>query len=623
MGSLNDTVRLDESEVIELTKQVEHPPPKSKPDDLSTSVFMFVSYDIVDSTLMKQVYEQWRLVYDQLIRHGAENLLEPTSVSSNYGIGNTNLKPWKAIGDEIVFCGRVQSFIEVVNYIKEVRKDIDVLEDKLSGNGNDTTIVSKRKVRVKATIWLALATDKPNLDKVAVDETHMNYAIKHQFTQKGEYVLDFSGIDIDEGFRLAANSSPQQILIDPKIAYLVYSICHSFGFDEEPFDGRKLDLSKSPDKIFRSELHISEDHDEFSNALLRIRNNLGRGHNADNKHLVDFLLDVSNMYHYDLRLIEYINPKSVWLNKPYPVIWYKPTVNKVPYDRKQDLVKKDTIGESIAEIKHIYDQLGKHGTVKSLATYLVPAYETEDPESMKRNIDKGIILYFITACVYYDSDANSDKLVVFKRSNNNLHNVCFWDFGNTNTYEGFKLTEEVSISGGFREGGAPQLIEKFYMDQVGISISVEVDTLTRTVKPFGLVNVTRNKTAQPDRVGIICLARVDMASRDEILNAFISQLDYDTKKPKYCDVGYLEKNDSGIWTVVPLDSTRSHIELVISQSTEDADEKTKEVKDAIDRMNSTNGVATPDQVHKTTSEFNYILEDYTKWAERFLESMPA
>lgn len=147
-----------------------------------SELFLFVSFDIFNSTKLKYSNHEW---------------FEIIKVLLNETFNGTRF--WKFNGDEIIFYYPINNLLYMIQIIESCYEKLFQLR-------TDFEKINKN-ILIKGTIWLARA----------------NNALEDDYNKKiklDDY-YEFVGRNIDEGFRLTKHSSVQRIVVDPKIVYLL------------------------------------------------------------------------------------------------------------------------------------------------------------------------------------------------------------------------------------------------------------------------------------------------------------------------------------------------------------------------------------------------------------------
>lgn len=157
----------------------------------TSKLFLFVSFDLCNSTQLKADENNWFNVI--------EILLNQKFQAMNF---------WKFNGDEIIFRAEVNSLDYICGIIERTYKRLQELRVRMC------SILPN--VNIKATIWIAEA-----------DSDIHKKANNCKFNFNG--CVEFVGKNIDEGFRLTKCSSAQKIVIDPKNIYLFLDAVNIFN----------------------------------------------------------------------------------------------------------------------------------------------------------------------------------------------------------------------------------------------------------------------------------------------------------------------------------------------------------------------------------------------------------
>lgn len=132
---------------------------------------------------------------------------------------------WKTIGDEIIFCVRLQS-------TEHLALCVDAFLRTLQQYGDDLER-SDVPLDVKGAAWVA-AFPAPNITVPVSDiysapaETALGLQTDEELealAEKEPYRYDFLGKDIDTGFRIAKHSGADRLALSVELAYLLAAIC--------------------------------------------------------------------------------------------------------------------------------------------------------------------------------------------------------------------------------------------------------------------------------------------------------------------------------------------------------------------------------------------------------------
>jgi len=170
------------------------------PSDNTYRVCMFFSIDLVNSTKFKSRYPQkWGEViysfYDHVIR--------------TIQLECPEAEIWKHNGDDIIFRIEITNKDNILMAPSTLHKAMQLAYGKFTL----TNQIAKNFLYFKGALWLAnIAMDGFN-DK----EQPRNFLLKVGIDE----VVDYVGIDIDEGFRMSQHAMQGKVVLDPKIVYLL------------------------------------------------------------------------------------------------------------------------------------------------------------------------------------------------------------------------------------------------------------------------------------------------------------------------------------------------------------------------------------------------------------------
>ncbi|MBT9368613.1 hypothetical protein [Rhizobium sp. CSW-27] len=167
--------------------------------------------------------------YDLVIRAHGEELL-----------GEVSNRPrvWKTIGDEIIFCGRVNSVEHAASSVSAFLKALEQYSKRLEADD--------KPLRLKGAGWLA-AFPAPNVSIAVTSDLiagHSEAALMpsentEDFERAADDApskFDFLGKGIDTGFRIAKNASEDRFVVSVQLGYVLAQAAarrkfpHSFGY---------------------------------------------------------------------------------------------------------------------------------------------------------------------------------------------------------------------------------------------------------------------------------------------------------------------------------------------------------------------------------------------------------
>lgn len=366
--------------------------------NIQEEIFVFLSYDITDSTKLKANFpSEWANAISVLL----EAINEVQFMDF-----------WKFNGDEILFKCNIGSVDFLCKLIERSYKQLESLQDAMQKHIKCLTL--------KGTLWIALTT---------IDLT--NYHSNYRFLVKEN--VDFSGKNIDEGFRLTKCSSMKKLAIDPKIVYIL--------------------LEKA------LELEDVNDDDECvdeKRALERsIKNILNRTY-----YIGDALC------------------KGIWDNKPYPIYWfyevdassgirYGEFLNGIHLWREEHISLYKAINNEIRSMKRMFQQVDAMNEVESIIKRLQLFGVRNRSSAGKAN------LYFMVVCI----NPATGSVLIAQRSSLRKHLKGVWDFGNVK-YQKIAMEE---------------VIKSKYKGTFGIDIDILKDfDRGNSLKPFSYCTIYRN-----------------------------------------------------------------------------------------------------------------------------------
>lgn len=156
----------------------------------------------------------------------------PARFKSHYANGSANIEPdtcpvvWKAVGDELVFCGRVRckksvshALLSFINTIIDYRKHL---------------LDETPELDVKGAAWLAAFPEPDRAVRVRVDKGKDWISASEELEAAADaspYDFDFLGKAIDTGFRVAHLASPERFALSVQLTRLISQFPDGFGFD--------------------------------------------------------------------------------------------------------------------------------------------------------------------------------------------------------------------------------------------------------------------------------------------------------------------------------------------------------------------------------------------------------
>jgi len=203
-------------------------------------VRLFLSADLAGSTAYKNNKEaeghnplSWVKAFEEFYRVFPETLEESyqsAAKESRQLVREEIIKGcpqfWKRVGDEILFCCRVYSLCHLGLCMDAFIRTIQEYGKKAEVNN----------LSVKGNAWVG-SFPVPNVVFRLENEAEADYLLDERAEQEVDakpYLFDFLGKDIDAGFRIAKESSPDEMTVSPSLAYLLcdaVSLKNVTGYD--------------------------------------------------------------------------------------------------------------------------------------------------------------------------------------------------------------------------------------------------------------------------------------------------------------------------------------------------------------------------------------------------------
>jgi hypothetical protein len=268
--------------------------PQPKPpslDEPGDGIYLFLSYDIVNSTELKTLCSprEWG---DAICKfYGYVESVAPVS----------GLSIWKYIGDEVVLCKKVSGCDELFNTMTEAYEYLQNINAEMQKwEKEQRSFIARKLLAIKATLWCAWirpqnrASDTQREEKPAKDflREPMNIGL---YMESGvadfirpdmkSGVVDFIGPDIDIGFRIAKYSARRRMVVCGDLALLLLKCA-----EQEP--------------------------------------------DSKNKAFYDTAVD-------RMRIVSFQALKGVWYGRRYPIIWYE----KTPWENVSKIIEKSEYDE--------------------------------------------------------------------------------------------------------------------------------------------------------------------------------------------------------------------------------------------------------------------------------------
>lgn len=208
-GTASDYVERTRDEILEISERSDAADVKP-----STAVYVFFSFDLVNSTLYKTIRPaDWPVVttkfYD-FVKDDIEKLIAGVNV-------------WKHVGDELLLFKRIDTVEHLLGCVSQAHNVLIRVVEKVRETFEHTrTILS-----VKGTVWCARVHMLEPHDLHVVQSSnggenirnYSNIAIE-QPQSDGPAQVDFLGSEIDTGFRIAKYAAKRRLVVSAEMAYL-------------------------------------------------------------------------------------------------------------------------------------------------------------------------------------------------------------------------------------------------------------------------------------------------------------------------------------------------------------------------------------------------------------------
>ncbi|CDX27317.1 conserved hypothetical protein [Mesorhizobium plurifarium] len=265
---------------------------------------LFQSVDLVGSTAFKARYSGWESgspnpIWVTQIQHFYREF--PKILDANFGrLKSLDVPPrpgdrapsvWKTIGDEIIFCCRLNSLEHLANCTRAFMKALEDYGVQLDG--------FDRRLDVKGASWVA-AFPAPNVsvdiasirspDEFQSSSTEQADEQDELRADKNPSEFDFLGQHIDAGFRSARMSSSDSLSMSLELAYLLAEAAHRRLLDGAVFryHGRQSLKGVLNDRPYPM-ITIDMERKDSRRAVLQTERDITGSTPASPHHLINFL----------------------------------------------------------------------------------------------------------------------------------------------------------------------------------------------------------------------------------------------------------------------------------------------------------------------------------------------
>lgn len=423
--------------------------------------YLFVSFDLCNSTELKSSSLYWFDIIETFLK--ANNLL-------------TTMKCWKFNGDEILYYTEVNTIFEIIEVLQDVHKCITDIQGSLlktvmaaaKERFLSNIKIEKSLIGIRSAIWIAQTN---NID--FKNDDILNY--RFELNQN----IDFSGINIDEGFRLRVLASKQKLIVDPKIVAILHIANEYFS-------------SKTQ--------NTSIPKNEIGQFLVKAKN--------FNDHEKIKCLEESVE---KFRILGYQTFKGIWNGHEYPVILYsedwKKIEDKFQYDEKfgdkyiidiLSLPKKDIPPKyQLKYLLTVLFQVNEVPTVASIMDKLDLDVIRGASSTSTKTLNSASNLYYMVVCV----NKSSKSALIFKRSDIRKHLKGVWDFGNVKHVSSNAMSMNKKIESQFKT-----------MFDLDIKVFTDDNRECSPIHPYALCTVHRYGKMHN---GILCVAEIKGDKKDD------------------------------------------------------------------------------------------------------------
>lgn len=449
---------------------------KQQNDTNLNDIYVFVSFDLVNSTKLKYQYSNWLRLIKNLITY-----------SNSDWVGLTF---WKYNGDELLFFAKITALNQLADILERLYKKqnelIKYLRDLVLNDDNSN--FAEDLVGIKTSIWMA---------SISESEGALNSKLD------GIDVIDFAGINMDEGFRMSKCATQNKLIVDPKIVFLLCLI--NEGFDDtdkmnqiEGADINNIDINK-PNMTL----------DEILIKFIRIKNNITSLDSIEYSTKAMFKT-ISNNF----RIVGYEICKGVWNGRKYPIIWFsdnwKQTIRNVKYDEcfADEIITDKLIDSQYENIKdgnyyykttEMLRKINNDVAVFKRAIIDILLHsnlQLTTNSELDIQIDSRTYIYYSIVCIKRDTKG----VMTFLRSKDRGHMPNVWDFDQQKNAQRVS-GEDVIIQ-----------IEDKFRNNFGLNIKVIKDEERHSLIPMDIHPIYRRGELHN---GILCFAYIEDNETEE------------------------------------------------------------------------------------------------------------
>lgn len=316
-------------------------------------VRLFLSVDLTGSTAFKHSKSsplEWLKAFQQFYGTFPRKLSELyQQIGQSAGLSDKELesgspKLWKTVGDEILFCCKIES-------VHHVSVCIEAFIQTLQQFGE---VIQQFNLNTKGNAWVAsFPTPNSSIMPISAEDSATdslsgnNDLVSEEMEERADLhpnKFDFLGKGIDSGFRISKNSSIDTLTISPGLGILLLDACQNKKLTK--FE-RKIRLAEM--QCFKGvadgnlypvlviDVFRNKDYEELVNAQ---NNLLGVRYKQDHEELQNFLKEFLNFYKIEIPEVKLYAADST----PICPSFYE--IYKNEWERsKEELVAKNSLEE--------------------------------------------------------------------------------------------------------------------------------------------------------------------------------------------------------------------------------------------------------------------------------------
>jgi len=199
-------------------------------------VRLFLSVDLSGSTAFKNSAAEedgnsgspiWVTTFEQFYRDFPDKFKTEYSTEQKPECSDKCPDLWKAVGDELVFCGLVSNVASVICALTAFIKTIHSYREELVSNSVP--------IDLKGASWVACFPVPNRTVQLLVNEGEEKYLSASEALEsaadKNTCAFDFLGKAIDTGFRIASLATKERFILSVQLARILASRKSGSGFD--------------------------------------------------------------------------------------------------------------------------------------------------------------------------------------------------------------------------------------------------------------------------------------------------------------------------------------------------------------------------------------------------------